>query len=165
MAISLPATIKQVWHPDLPTLLLSLHADIAPSILSGKKIIEYRRRFFKDKFQAFVYLTGKNGGLELFIQCAQPLVGSVQALTALGVVDNQEMVQKYFATKNVGYAIPILEVYQFPRIALTQLRNQFGKFTVPHSYLFLDKYDKLKIRNFLLQQPFNAKQINHWTVN
>lgn len=55
----MPKKICDVYDPLLPTLLISIHKIYVKQILSGKKVIEYRKKFFNDPFQAFVYTTGK----------------------------------------------------------------------------------------------------------
>lgn len=42
----------EVYDPFLPTLLISLHKEYVKEILTGQKIIEYRKRFFKDSFSS-----------------------------------------------------------------------------------------------------------------
>ncbi|MBA1393028.1 ASCH domain-containing protein [Lactobacillus sp. XV13L] len=76
--------IDAAYDPFLPTLLMSLHQEYVRQILQGEKVIEYRKRFFKDGFQAFVYTTGPNGGIELFIKCAPLIRSDATSLAKIG---------------------------------------------------------------------------------
>jgi len=103
-------------QPLVPTLLLSLHPENTAAIIAGKKVIEYRRRFFSEPFQAFVYTTGPNGGVNLFITCDQPIKADAQKLAAIGELiqhdDYDELVQ-YFSAHDTGLIIPITIYVQF----------------------------------------------------
>ncbi|WP_429971101.1 hypothetical protein ACQW5G_00225 [Fructilactobacillus sp. Tb1] len=85
--------IADVYNPLEPTLLMSIHKEYVCEILNGNKIIEYRKSFYKDKFQAFVYTSGKNGGIELYIECDFPIYSDAKKLA------NKKMIlKKYLIT-------------------------------------------------------------------
>lgn len=161
----MPKKICDVYDPLLPTLLISIHKIYVKQILSGKKVIEYRKKFFNDPFQAFVYTTGKNGGIEMFIKCDAPIIDNAHKLATIGETiqhDNYGDIFDYFKKKNTGYIIPIIEVYQFKKVDLQYLRTELPSFVVPQKYLFLDRQDKQNLLNLLLQQVCSNKLINNW---
>ena len=79
-------TIKDYYLPKRPTLLFSLHPEPTQAIINGTKILEYRRRFFARPFQAFVYTTGDNGGIQLFLRCDQGLQLVPEQLALVGAL-------------------------------------------------------------------------------
>lgn len=98
----MPKKICDVYDPLLPTLLISIHKIYVKRILSGKKVIEYRKKFFNDPFQAFVYTTGKNGGIEMFIKCDAPIIDNAHKLATIGETiqhDNYGDIFDYFKEK------------------------------------------------------------------
>lgn len=156
-----------VYNPLLPTLLISIHNEYVQEIKSGQKMIEYRKNFFKDSFQAFVYTTGKNGGIELFIKCDTPILSNATTLAKIGNCiqhNNFDEIYTYFKEKNTGVIIPIVEVYQCKKIELGQLKTVLSKFVVPQKYIFLDPPDKAKFLSFLLAQKYTENLTHDWTT-
>lgn len=156
---------NSVYDPFLPTLLLSMHEEYVNEILIGQKVIEYRKRFFKDSFQAFVYTTGKNGGIELFIKCPSLIQNDAVTLAKIGQLiqhDQYEEIYDYFMPKNDGCIIPILNYCAVKKVALEQLRSVMPEITIPQSYLFLDRPDKQKLLAYLLKQECGTEKDNQW---
>lgn len=157
--------IKNFYGPFVPTLLMSIHEEYVKEILAGTKIIEYRKRFFADEFQAFVYTTGKNGGIQLFMQCAEPVRESAETLATIGQQiqhDNYSELYNYFMPKNDGCLIPIIETCKIEKVSLPKLRELLPSVTIPQSYLFLDRPEKKKVLEYLLNQNILEHQTNQW---
>ncbi|USS84602.1 hypothetical protein M3M35_04615 [Fructilactobacillus myrtifloralis] len=161
----MPTKILEIYDSLLPTLLISIHQEYVTEINLGTKVIEYRKSFFHDPFQAFVYSSGKGGGIATFIQCDQPIVSDADRLARIGSLvgnDDYRELFSYFKPKNTGVIIPIQTAYQIPLLPLTQLREQFTEFTAPQKYTFLDHPNKQALLNYLLEQPIIGKTKNNW---
>lgn len=154
-------------QPLVPTVLLSLHPENTAAIIAGEKVIEYRRRFFDKPFQAFVYTTGPNGGVNLFITCDQPIKADAQKLAAIGELiqhdDYDELVQ-YFSAHDTGQIIPITSYVQFPMISLAKLRAKFTNFVTPQGYTFLDKPERQAQLTYFQQQPVLKTKTIDWAT-
>ncbi|WP_416353518.1 hypothetical protein ACNAN0_00225 [Agrilactobacillus fermenti] len=134
-------------------------------VLRGEKVIEYRKKFFPDAFQAFVYTTGKNGGIEFFMKCDPPISADAQTLATIGSAiqkDDYTAIFDYFKEKNTGCLIPITAVSKIAKISLAILRAHYPKFCVPQKYLFLDVPNKQPLFEFLLDQACLANFTNDW---
>lgn len=153
-------------QPLVPTLLLSLHPENTAAIITGKKVIEYRRRFFAEPFQAFVYTTGPNGGVNLFITCDKPIKADAQKLAAIGELiqhDDYDELVRYFSANDTGLIIPIACYMQFPTISLATLRAKCTNFVTPQGYVFLDKPERQSQLSYFQQQPVLKTQTIDWT--
>ncbi|WP_395319989.1 hypothetical protein [Fructilactobacillus frigidiflavus] len=159
--------IKDIYDPLLPTLLISIHKEYVVQIVAGIKIIEYRKKFYPEAFQAFIYTTGKGGGIEAFVKFDAPIINDAQTLSLIGKKiqnDNENEIFAYFEENNSGYIIPIEKVYQLERIPLKILRDTFPKFTVPQKYLFLDRPEKQSLLEFLLNKSYIKYVKNEWNT-
>lgn len=146
--------IKMYYNPQLPTLLMSLHPQPTADILSGRKIIEYRRRFFQHPFQAFIYTTGPAGGLHLFLTFDQPIIRPTSDLIQIGTrlqADSPADLTTYLADQ--GVALPVKSVATLPQLSREQLQQVDPGFVAPRAYFFLDKPNKYALLTNLLQQP------------
>ena len=65
-------------------------------------------------------------------------------------MQNTEGLINYFRNRNECFAIPIEKYQEIPKISLDELRQKFNSFTVPQSYLYLDK--KPVLLNYLLEK-------------
>ncbi|WP_265478629.1 hypothetical protein [Lactiplantibacillus plantarum] len=158
-------TIKDYYLPKRPTLLFSLHPEPTQAIINGTKILEYRRRFFARPFQAFVYTTGDNGGIQLFLRCDQGLQLVPEQLALVGALlqhDAPTTTAAYFEGAKAGLALPITAFTTLPNIPLAQLRRQFENFVTPRSYVFLDQPDRQAQLDGLLTQPCESLTILDW---
>jgi len=147
-------TMQDYYVEELPTLLFSLHPAATEAIIASTKVIEYRRRFFTEPFQAFVYTTGKRGGVQLYLRCDAGLQLNVAQLAKMGTLlqPNAGSVTDYFAQTDHGIALPITAFTTFPTISLPQLRQRFTNFVTPRSYVFLDRPERQVQLQWLLQQ-------------
>ncbi|BDR59893.1 hypothetical protein [Lactobacillus xylocopicola] len=154
-----------MYDPFLPTLLISMHGEYVQQILQGQKIIEYRKRFFKDSFQAFVYTTGSRGGIQLFLKCSPAISSDAATLAKIGQViqgDEYTEIYDYFKEKDEGCIIPIVETCEIAKVSLAQLRSLEPAITMPQNYLFLERPEKKKIFDFLINQSCQNKQVHDW---
>ncbi|WP_099974382.1 hypothetical protein [Lactobacillus terrae] len=155
--------IRDIYDDLSATLLMSLHQEPRDQILSGQKIIEYRKKFYDDAFQAFVHTTGKDGGIELFIQFDKPIVTNADKLAKIGELlqnDDYSEIYEYYMPKNIGYIIPIKSVTEISKISLEELRDRFPGYVVPQAYLFLDS--KPELLDFLLNQECGKTKNIDW---
>ena len=61
-------TIKdEVYDPFLPTLLISLHEEYVKEILTGQKIIEYRKSFLRTVFKPLFILPAVMAGYNFLL--------------------------------------------------------------------------------------------------
>lgn len=158
-------SIKDFYDSFTPTLLMSVHEEYVKEILVGTKIIEYRRRFFADNFQAFVYTTGNNGGIQLFMKCTQPVRSNAETLAKIGHQiqhDDFSEIYNYFMRKNEGCIIPIIEICKIEKVPLQKLREFLPNIAIPQSYLFLDRPEKKIILQYLLNQNVLDHITNQW---
>ncbi|NVY96431.1 hypothetical protein HU830_04495 [Lactobacillus sp. DCY120] len=158
-------TIQNLYNPQLPTLFLALHPQASTTISSGKKIIEYRKRFSRRESQIFTYTTGKQGAVSLFLHTAPPIKTSITKLKQIGTLlqqDPLDEIESYFAGHLQGYALPILEVSQLAPIARSTLQEYYPPLTIPQSYFFLDRPEKENLKNFLISQAIQNHRVNPW---
>lgn len=160
-------TIKEIHDPLIPTILMSMHSEYVQRILSGEKVIEYRKRFFKDRFQAFVYTSGKGGGIELFMKCAPLIKSNAETLAKIGqAIQNDSFtdIYDYFKEKDEGCIIPIIEIYGMTKIPISKLRAIYPDIKVPQSYFFLNNSKKINLLNFLLNEKYVDKKVIPWNL-
>lgn len=149
------ATIQDYYDPQLPTLLFSLHPQPAAAIATGAKVIEFRRRFYPSAFQAFIYTTGKQGGIGSYVQCAPAIAAAPAVLGQLGAKlqgDAPQATMAYLVPASTGLAIPVTTVITFEPVGLADLKAQFPNFVAPRSYVFLDRPQRQDQLAYLLGQ-------------
>lgn len=157
--------LKSLYDNQLPTILFSLHPKPAEQIRHGQKILEYRKRFLHQACQGFVHVTGKNGGVSLFLRCAEPLQAPPAQLAKLGTQlqdDDQQAIVTYLGSK--GLAIPITQVTTLTPLSLADLRAVSPTFTAPRAFIYLDKPAQHPLRDFLLAQPYLTTTETSWSA-
>lgn len=161
------AIIQDYVQTKLPTLLFSLHPTPSQAIRTQQKSLEFRRRFYQQAFQAFVYTTAPASEVGLFIQCAPALTGSPVQLARWGEqwqADDPQQVQRYFKGCLEGVGLPVTAVATFTQpVSLATLRQQFDDFVTPRGYVFLDQPDKRPQRDFLMAQPCHSLLVTDWS--
>lgn len=154
------------YDPLKRTLLMSLHPENVAAIINQTKIIEYRRRFFKAAFQAFVCTTGPHGGIALFLDCDTPITADADHLARLGQRlqgDTYSEIFNYFQPRNTGVIIPIKAAISLQPLDRHWLQQTFPGFSVPQAYLFLDTPAKQPLLDCLLQTPTTQQWALDWT--
>lgn len=160
------STVADFYLHDRPTLLFSLHPEPTQAIIDGSKLLEYRRRFFSEPFQVFVYTSGSNGGIRLYLRCDKGLQLPPDQLALVGALiqhDSPDVTAAYFKDAAQGVALPITAFTTLPNIPLAQLQQQFTNFVAPRSYVFLDRPARQAQLDWLLQQPCQPLQLIDWT--
>lgn len=154
--------VREFYEADKPTLLLSLHPAMAARVQRQDKVLEFRKRFYQRPFQAFVCVTGPDGGVGLFIDVAQPETAAVATLIQRGMRtqrDDPAALRTYFGTATQGLALPIRTAVTLRRLPRERLREQFPGFVAPRAYQFLDKPEKRPLLQYLL----TAEVVASWT--
>ncbi|RXI78124.1 hypothetical protein [Levilactobacillus suantsaii] len=156
--------ITTIYDPQVPTLLMALHPKATTAVLSGHKIVEFRKRFFPQAFQAFVYTTGR--GVQFFMRCDAAHQGTPATLAKFGNMmqhDTFAATMGYFQDKTSGLAIPITATYRLAHtVTLPDLRAVVPTVTIPRGYLRLDQPERADLLTFLTQQPYNLQRQVDW---
>ncbi|PTM22888.1 hypothetical protein DA798_05520 [Lactobacillus sp. PFC-70] len=154
--------VRTLYHSAKPTLLMSLHPAMATRIQRQEKVLEFRKRFFAHPFQAFVCITGPQGGVGLFLDVDQPEEADVATLIQRGMQVQQDdpvALRQYFGTAERGLALPIRTAATLSLVPRDQLRAKFPGFVAPRAYQFLDKPAKRPLLNDLLTSDVQSS----WT--
>lgn len=134
--------VREFYQPDKPTLLMSLHPEMAAQIGRQEKVLEFRRRFYREPFQTFVCVTGTNGGVGLFLDIDQPLSADVATLIRRGVAeqgDDPASLRAYFESTERGVLLPIRTAVVLEGVTRQALRAEFPHFVAPRAYQFLSR--------------------------
>ena len=148
--------LRDYYQANVPTLLFSLHRQPAAAIATGTKLLEYRRQFFTQPFQALVYVTGPGGGVAMYLQAGAAVVATPTILGAIGAAiqnDQPAEVARYLQGRDRGCAIPITAVTTINNLALPRLRQRFTNFVTPRGYVYLDQPARQAQLRFFLDQP------------
>ena len=156
--------ITTILDAHLPTLLLALHPAPSAAVVSGQKILEFRKRFYPDPFQAFVYTTGR--GIQSFIRCGAAYQGSPATIAQLGAaVQGSDVAATlgYLGDRSTAMALPIQTVYRLQRlITLAALRTVQPQVAIPQTYTFLDRPAKRPLLTFLARQVYVQERHTDW---
>lgn len=140
------------YNEKVPLILISVHEKIHFKILKGEKKYEYRKQYFDKPAHAFIYVTGSVQSICAFSVLDKPIIGDVNRMITINQKDflpNKEGISNYFKGKEKCYAIPIINYKEIAKISLDFLRNKFGKFYPPQSYIYLEK--KPELLHYLLE--------------
>jgi predicted transcriptional regulator len=144
----------------LPNVLLSLRSEWYQVILDGVKKYEYRRKFLKQPSIAFIYVSGTTRAICAKINFGQPIIASIDELIRIRDAEQRpgggDGMRAYMQGLKEGFAIPILSCQKIKPTSLDELRCRFPGFTVPQSYILLDK--KTELLDFLLSQPIISEK-------
>lgn len=158
-------SLTTILDPQRPTLLLALHPAPSAAVLSGQKILEFRKRFYPHPFQAFVYTTGQ--GIQSFIRCGAAYQGTPAAIARLGAaVQGSDVAAtlQYLGARPTAMAIPIEAVYQLEQVVtLADLRRVQPRMAIPQTYTFLNRAPRLALLDFLTHRPCVLRQKIEWS--
>jgi len=138
-----------------PCYLLSIRRGSAEALMNRIKPHEFRRKFedYQGHAHVFIYVTRPVGKIIGEIIFDAPIEDSIDGLCGLlsqNGFDKETSLRRYLAGCDVAYALPVVSVRQFEKpISLEEVREEFGKFNPPVSYIKLDKPKYLKMRDFL----------------
>lgn len=139
-------------------ILISLREDMHEKILMGLKKYEYRRIFVRFPAKVFIYVTGETQSICAIAEFGKPIVGSIEEMVKVNSKEpnpNPTGIRDYFNGKREGFAIPILRYQELNEVTLKQLRQIFGKFYPPQSFVNLENNEKLL--NLLLDKTHEKK--------
>ncbi|GEO69631.1 hypothetical protein [Levilactobacillus acidifarinae] len=157
-------SITTIYDDQLPTLLLALHPDATTAVLSGHKILEFRKRFFPRPFQAFVYTTGR--GIQFFMRCGAAYQGPAATVAKLGTLvqhSNFAATMHYLGAGSTGIAVPIQATYRLTTtVTLADLRAVAPQVAVPQTYTFLDQPQRAELLTYLTQQSYDLHHQVDW---
>ncbi|KRL06895.1 hypothetical protein FD38_GL000767 [Levilactobacillus zymae DSM 19395] len=153
-----------IYDDQLPTLLVALHPDATTAVLSGHKILEFRKRFFAKPFQAFVYTTGR--GIQFFMRCGAAYQGSPATIAKLGtLVQHSDFAatMRYLGPQKSGVAVPIQATYRLTStVTLADLRAVAPQVAIPQTYTFLDQPQRAKLLTYLTRQSYDLHHQVDW---
>ncbi len=139
-------------------MLLSFKPHIYQKIYDGLKIFEHRRNFPDEKVLAYMYIS-------------KP----VRAIKGIVYLNNRHTITDWeneFASdsdaisrikeyeKSYRYAMEISEFQETNEISLDDLKRDFPNFTVPQSYIYLDKNPEL-LKYIEARLTLKGKKIKH----
>lgn len=157
-------TITTIYDDQRPTLLLALHPDATTAVLSGHKILEFRKRFFTQPFQAFVYTTGR--GIQFFMRCGAAYQGPSATIAKLGtLVQHSDFAatMAYLTPNATGVAVPIQATYRLTNtVTLADLRAVTPQVAIPQTYTFLDQPQRAKLLAYLTRQTYDLSRQVDW---
>jgi predicted transcriptional regulator len=136
------------------SVLLSIQPQYYQMIQEGTKKYEYRRKFVNTPATTFLYVGGTTKAILGRVELDMPIIASVESICELA--EHQKPgstagMREYLAGLEKGYAIPILSLHEIEPVSLSELRKKFSWFTVPQSYLLLEK--KPELLSYLLSRP------------
>ena len=122
-------------------ILLSLNPEPFNDIISGRKHFEYRTRFRRSRFVAFIYVTRPVQEIRGIMECGDPIFGSARKIADVAERDqpgNGRAIYDYLSLSGKGCAIPIVRIREFDPLGLARMRKDFG-FCPPQFYSALEK--------------------------
>ena len=147
-----------LFNQENPSYLLSIRSGSAEALINHTKPHEFRRKFenYQCNARIFIYVTRPVGKIIGEIIFDRPIEDSIDGLCGLlgqNGFDTETNLRKYLVGCDVAYALPVVSVRRFKNpISLEEVREEFGKFNPPVSYIKLDKPKYLKMRDFLRQR-------------
>jgi predicted transcriptional regulator len=128
------------------SLLLSIQPQYYQMIKEGTKKYEYRRKFVDAPTTTFLYVGDTAKAIWGRAEFDRPIIDTVESISELA--EHQKLGSKagmheYLAGLEKGYAIPILSLQEIEPVPLGELREKFPWFTVPQSYILLEKEPEL----------------------
>jgi predicted transcriptional regulator len=142
-------------------ILMSLLPDPYQQIKSGTKKYEYRKRYRKNATKAFIYVSRSTKEISAIIEFGKPIIDEPEVISELAEQNNPgtgKGIYEYLRDFKEGYAIPVLSFQEIEPVSLKELRDLFPGFTVPQSYLILNK--KPELLSFLLNRKRLTENIN-----
>jgi predicted transcriptional regulator len=125
-------------------VLMALHAEYYDLIWQGLKTHEFRRRFLEGRaVRWFVYLNAPVSRLAAVIDLGPAVVGSPGEIAAIAEgmrPGNGASVLEYVRDLDRAFAIPILDVTEYPGLSAEELRAQLGAFHPPQGYVRLAQH-------------------------
>jgi len=128
-------------------VLMALHAEYYELIWRGLKTHEFRRRFLEGRpARWFVYLNAPVSRLAAVIALGPAVVDTPQRIAAIAEQarpGNGASVLEYTAGLGQAFAIPILDVAEYPGLSADELCAELGRFHPPQGYVRLGRHPEL----------------------
>ena len=128
-------------------VLMALHAEYYELIWQGLKTHEFRRRFLEGRpARWFVYLNAPVSRLAAVIALGPAVVDTPQRIAAIAEQarpGNGASVLAYTGGLDRAFAIPILDVTEYPGLSAEELRAELGRFHPPQGYVRLGQHPGL----------------------
>jgi predicted transcriptional regulator len=136
------------------SVLLSIQPQYYQMIKEGTKKYEYRRKFVNAPTTTFLYVGDTAKAIWGRVEFDRPIIDTVESICELA--EHQKSgstagMREYLAGLEKGYAIPILSLHEIEPVPLGELKEKFPWFTVPQSYILLEK--KPELLSFLWARP------------
>jgi predicted transcriptional regulator len=132
---------------DAEPVLMALKPEFYELIWRGLKRHEFRRRFVEGRrVRWFVYLNAPVSRLAAVIDLRPAIVDSpvrVAAIAEAARPGNGTSVLEYVRDLDRAFAIPILNVTEYPGLPFAELQAELGAFHPPQGYVRLVKHPQL----------------------
>lgn len=139
--------IKDQIQADETPIVMSLREKYFERMITRQKSFEFRKRYRKNNTFAFIYISKTKKSIIGAVRFGEPIIDNIEKIAEIAEsesVSSYNGMLEYLEGKELGYAIPLKEVFRFKKVlSLVQLREQFA-FTPPQSYSLLKNEDKLK---------------------
>jgi predicted transcriptional regulator len=128
-------------------VLMALKPEFYELIWQGLKTHEFRRRFLRERpSRWFVYLTAPVSRLTALIDLAAAITGIPEQIATIAEAarpGNGASVLAYVRDLDQAFAIPILNVREYPGVPASELRAELGVFHPPQGYVRLAQHRAL----------------------
>jgi predicted transcriptional regulator len=148
-------------------VLMALHGEYYDLIWQGLKTHEFRRRFLEGRaVRWFVYLNAPVSRLAAVIDLGPAVVGSPEEVAAIAErarPGNGASVLEYVRDLERAFAIPILNVTEYPGLSVEELRAELGVFHPPQGYVRLTQHPGLRAAcaKVAAESPVRAITVHH----
>lgn len=122
-------------------VLLSIKPKYANAILSGEKLVEFRKLTFKQEIErVYIYSSSPEQRILGYFTIEDIISDTPKKLwkefNRVGSITEEDFFD-YFANKEIGYTIKIKSVNKFKRAK--DPKEIFKNFVAPQSYMYCDK--------------------------
>lgn len=134
------------FGPSLPgeRVLMSLKPEYYELMWQGLKTHEFRRRYLKGQPTTwYVYLTAPLSKLTAVIDLDEAVVGPPRSLADIAERTNPgngESVYAYLEDVELGHAMPIRTIREYPGFTADGLATMLDGFETPHGYTLVDEH-------------------------
>jgi predicted transcriptional regulator len=126
---------------------MALHSEYYELIWRGLKTHEFRRRFLEGRAARwFVYLNAPASRLAAVIDLGPAVVDvpeKVAAIAEQARAGNGASVLEYVKDLERAFAVPILNVAEYPGLSAGELRAELGAFHPPQGYVRLNQHPRM----------------------
>ena len=148
-------------------VLMALQAQYYDLIWRGLKTHEFRRRFLEGRpARWFVYLNAPVSWLAAVIDLGPAVVDAPQRIAAIAEQaseGNGASVLAYVQDLERAFAIPILQVSEYPGLTADALREELRRFHPPQGYIRLTQHPELLAvcEKLVTAEPVRQMTVHH----